>query len=151
MDSALAMAMGHVVFREFYVERQVPFFTHYAKTYTDMPFLVTLREHEQGGYVADRFLTAADLGSDGGGGRLEDRAHRCEAGARRCPTAPSAFAGADSGVGRWNLDLEGIDPALSLLEQEHEKVEVLLPRFDTHTGRRAASRRAGRCASAAAW
>ena len=38
MDSALAMALGQVVFKEFYVDRQVPYFTHYAKTYTDMPF-----------------------------------------------------------------------------------------------------------------
>ncbi len=30
------------------------------KTYTDLPFLVTLRDRDDG-YVPDRFLTAADL------------------------------------------------------------------------------------------
>jgi nitrate reductase alpha subunit len=45
-DGALAMAMGHVILSEFFRDRQVPYFTGYAKTYTDLPFLVTLRERE---------------------------------------------------------------------------------------------------------
>ena len=47
------------------------------------------------------------------------------------PNGSLGFRWSESGVGRWNLDLEGADPALTLLELEHEKVEVLLPRFDT--------------------
>ena len=43
-DGALAMAMGHVVLTEFFRDRQVPYFTDYVKTYTDAPFLVTLRQ-----------------------------------------------------------------------------------------------------------
>ena len=39
------MAMGHVILSEFFRDRQVPYFTDYVKTYTDLPFLVTLREH----------------------------------------------------------------------------------------------------------
>ena len=42
-DGALAMAMAHVVFREFHVERTVPWFDDYVKRTTDLPFLVTLR------------------------------------------------------------------------------------------------------------
>ena len=60
-DGALAMAMAHVILKEFYVERQVPYFERYARENTDLPFLVTLRERE-GAYVADRFLRASDLG-----------------------------------------------------------------------------------------
>ena len=45
-DGALAMAMTHVVFREFHVERTVPWFDEYVKRTTDLPFLVTLRERE---------------------------------------------------------------------------------------------------------
>ena len=41
-DGALAMAMGHVILKEFYVERQVPYFERYARENTDLPFLVTL-------------------------------------------------------------------------------------------------------------
>jgi nitrate reductase alpha subunit len=131
MDSALAMAMGHVVFKEFYIERQVPFFAHYAKTYTDMPFLVTLREHEKGGYVAERFLTAADLGSEAEAAAWKTVLLDANSGRVTVPNGSLGFRWGDAGVGHWNLDLEGVDPALTLLEQDHEKVEVLLPRFDT--------------------
>ncbi len=41
-DGALAMAMGHVILKEFYVDRQVPYFERYARENTDLPFLVTL-------------------------------------------------------------------------------------------------------------
>jgi nitrate reductase alpha subunit len=35
-DAALAMAMGHVILTEFFRDRQVPYFTGYVKTYTDL-------------------------------------------------------------------------------------------------------------------
>ena len=38
-DGALGMAMGHVILKEFYVERQVPRFVEYVKQYSDLPFL----------------------------------------------------------------------------------------------------------------
>jgi len=60
-DAALAMAMGHVILREYLVEREVPFFRDYVGQYTDLPFLVTLVPHESGGLVPGKFLTAADL------------------------------------------------------------------------------------------
>ena len=41
-DGALAMAMGHVILSEFFVDRQMPYFSDYVKKYTDLPFLVTL-------------------------------------------------------------------------------------------------------------
>jgi nitrate reductase alpha subunit len=34
-DAALAMAMGHVMLKEFFVEREVPFFSDYVRQYTD--------------------------------------------------------------------------------------------------------------------
>ena len=61
-DAALAMAMGHVILKEFYVERQVPYFTGYARQFTDLPLLVTLRERDDA-YVPDRFLRASDIGA----------------------------------------------------------------------------------------
>ena len=36
------MAMGHVVLKEFFVDREMPRFVDYCKQYTDLPFLVTL-------------------------------------------------------------------------------------------------------------
>src|SRR3546814_6275874 len=39
-DAALAMAMGHVILKEFHIERQAPYFADYCRRYTDMPMLV---------------------------------------------------------------------------------------------------------------
>ncbi|MFG6113875.1 nitrate reductase subunit alpha [Halobacillus sp. MO56] len=60
MDSALAMAMTHVILQEFYIDRHVPYFDFYAKTYTDLPYLITLKNTKHG-LKADRFLRASDL------------------------------------------------------------------------------------------
>jgi len=139
MDGALALAMGHVVFKEFYVDREVPFFTQYAKRFTDMPFLVTLRETGDG-YTPDRFLTAHDLGSDDEAAAWKTVVFDAAAGRPAVPNGSLGFRWSASGVGRWNLDLGEIDPALTLHDgaahaaagaEDVERVEVLLPRFDT--------------------
>lgn len=144
-DSALAMAMGHVVLKEFYVERRVPYFVDYATTYTDLPFLVRLAERD-GGHVPERFLTAADLratpaagppptGEAGPAGDGEAPwktvVWDTTAGGPAVPNGSQGFRWAESGMGLWNLELGGIRPALSLLDQEHTVVQTLLPRFDT--------------------
>ena len=43
-DGALAMAMTHVVLREFFIERSVPYFDYYVRHYTDLPFMLMLEE-----------------------------------------------------------------------------------------------------------
>ncbi|WKB54815.1 nitrate reductase subunit alpha [Eleftheria terrae] len=64
-DAALAMAMGHVVLKEFYFERRSAYFDDYARRYTDLPMLVMLREHtlDDGRtvMVPDRYLRASDF------------------------------------------------------------------------------------------
>jgi anaerobic selenocysteine-containing dehydrogenase len=45
-DAALAMAMGHVILREFHLDRQVPYFEDYCRRYSDMPMLVRLVEQD---------------------------------------------------------------------------------------------------------
>ena len=61
-DAALAMAMGHVILQEFFVDREVPFFPDYVRTYTDLPFLVTPgADARRRAFVPGKFLTAADL------------------------------------------------------------------------------------------
>jgi nitrate reductase / nitrite oxidoreductase, alpha subunit len=126
-DAALAMAMGHVILSEFFRDRQVPYFTGYVKTYTDLPFLVTLREHGDG-WVPDRFLTGADL-ADGGSEHqtvLLDSA----TGEPVMPNGTLASRYAEAGKGRWNLDLGGVDPVLTLHGRHEDAVAVDLPRFD---------------------
>jgi nitrate reductase alpha subunit len=128
-DGALAMAMGHVILTEFFRDRQVPYFTDYVKTYTDLPFLVTLREHDDA-WVPDRFLTAVDLGHDGEGAAHQTVLLDARTGEPSVPNGSLGFRFTESGQGRWNLDLGGVDPVLTLFGRDAEAVPVDLPRFD---------------------
>jgi nitrate reductase / nitrite oxidoreductase, alpha subunit len=131
-DGALAMAMGHVVLKEFYVDRQVPAFVDYAAQYTDLPFLVTLRRRGDA-YVPDHFLTAASLGDTREGAEWKTVLMDSATLEPVVPNGSLGFRHTESGVGRWNLDLEGVDPALSMLGSD-ESVAVDLPRFDVEDG-----------------
>jgi nitrate reductase alpha subunit len=59
-DAALGMAFGHVILREFHLDRQVPYFTEYGRKYTDMAMLVRL-DLQEGRFVPGRQLRASDL------------------------------------------------------------------------------------------
>jgi nitrate reductase alpha subunit len=59
-DAALALAMGHVILKEYHLQRTVPYFADYARRYTDMPFLVRLTERD-GHYIPERLLRASEL------------------------------------------------------------------------------------------
>ncbi len=129
-DAALGMAMGHVILKEFYVQRQVPRFVEYVKKYSDMPFLITLKEKD-GAYVPDKFLCASDLGDDTEGAAFKTVLIDQNSGRAVIPNGSLGFRYSESGKGKWNLDLEGVDPALSLLGAGgSHNVEVHLPRFD---------------------
>ncbi|MGH4007501.1 MAG: nitrate reductase subunit alpha, partial [Pseudonocardiaceae bacterium] len=130
-DAALAMAMGHVILKEFFVDRQTPRFTDYVKRYTDLPFLVTLEERDDA-YVAGKFLTAADLGATGEG--AESKTVLLD-GATGQPVIPNGSLGhrfTHGGEGHWNLDLDGVDPLLTVYDSNAgNTTDVALPRFDT--------------------
>jgi nitrate reductase / nitrite oxidoreductase, alpha subunit len=143
-DAALAMAMGHVILKEFFVDRQSPYFTDYVSKYTDLPLLVRLEEVPASSsgekeYRAGKFLTASDLPAH----EHEENAHfkMVLVDARTDePVVPNGSLGhryGDAGVGRWNLDLGGVEPKLSLFggsEGSESSVLVQLPRFDTPDG-----------------
>jgi nitrate reductase alpha subunit len=137
-DGALAMAMGHVILKEFLVEQRTPFFVDYLARFTDMPFLVTLREKD-GAYLPAKFLTAADLGERGEGAQWKTVLMDGRTGEPAVPNGSLGFRYTDSGAGRWNLDLGEVAPQLTLLGDE--AVEVLLPRFDSPDGTGAVLRR----------
>ncbi len=135
-DAALAMAMGHVMLKEFFVDREVPFFTDYVKQYTDLPFLVRLVRNDDGALTPSKFLTARDIPAESG---AEDAAFRTvlfdkKAGRPAVPNGSLGFRYSGSGEGKWNLDLEGIDPALSVQEVSGESAEILLPCFEQADG-----------------
>ncbi|KAB1143506.1 nitrate reductase subunit alpha [Streptomyces luteolifulvus] len=131
-DAALAMSMGHVILKEFFVDKVTPRFTDYVKRYTDLPFLVTLAEREGGvGYVPGKFLTAADLGETGEGAEFKTVLLDADG----APVVPGGSLGhrfTDSGQGKWNLDLGEVDPLLSLHSpgRAPDALTVALPRFD---------------------
>ena len=60
-DSALAMAMGHVILKEFHLDNPSDYFLNYCRRYTDMPMLVLLDEQADGRVVPGRMLRASDL------------------------------------------------------------------------------------------
>jgi nitrate reductase alpha subunit len=62
-DAALAMAMCHVILREFHLDRGVPYFDDHACRYTDLPMLVRLVKQGDT-YVPERLLRAEDFGGD---------------------------------------------------------------------------------------
>ncbi|MDT8320904.1 MAG: nitrate reductase subunit alpha [Xanthomonadales bacterium] len=64
-DSAMAMAMGHVILKEWHLEGKSEYFDDYVRRYTDLPMLVLLDEHE-GCRVPGRYLRASDLVGDAG-------------------------------------------------------------------------------------
>ncbi|NCT92273.1 nitrate reductase subunit alpha [Cellulomonas sp. APG4] len=147
-DGALAMAMGHVTLREFFVERRVPYFMDYVTHYTDLPFLVRL-EPDGDAYVPGKFLTAADL--PGAEAHTENAAFKtvlmdARTGAPAVPNGSLGHHYGPDGEGRWNLDLGDVEPQLTLLDPSAassapETVEIALPRFDALDGAADAVRR----------
>ncbi|MGW4843688.1 nitrate reductase subunit alpha [Nocardia brasiliensis] len=138
-DAALAMSMGHVMLKEFFVDKTTARFTDYVKRYTDLPFLITLDERD-GGFVPGKFLTAADLAASGS---VAQGAAEPDAGdefrtvlldADANPVVPNGSLGdrfGASGTGRWNLDLADVDPLLTLHGRTDDAAAVRFPRFDT--------------------
>ena len=61
-DSALLMAMGHVILKEYYLtpNKKSKYFEDYSKTYTDMPCLVIIEKNDTG-FVPGRFLRLSDV------------------------------------------------------------------------------------------
>ncbi|WP_030546881.1 nitrate reductase subunit alpha [Streptomyces albus] len=129
-DGALAMAMGHVVLKEFLVDREVPYFRDYMRRYTDAPFLITLREHGDGSLVPGRFLTAADLGEGGEHPEFKTVLLDETTGEPVVPGGSLGFRWGEQGKGKWNLELGDTVPALTLQDRAEDRVEVSLPRFD---------------------
>lgn len=129
-DGALAMGMGHVILKEFFVDRQAEYFGEYARQFTDMPFLVTLDDHGDGTWRGGAMLRASDLGEQGENSDWKTVLIDSRTGQPVVPNGTIGDRWGDEGVGSWNLDLEGVVPALSLLGEHDELVEVSLPRFD---------------------
>ncbi|EGQ72984.1 nitrate reductase subunit alpha [Actinomyces sp. oral taxon 448] len=137
-DGAMAMAMGHVILKEFHVEGHEPYFLEYMRRHTDAPFLLELDTTSDGtGYVPGRFVTADSVpGVAEGAPKNEFRPLVWDR--QRGPADPGGTLAdrfTPEGEGKWNLLMEGVRPIMSIAELDAtgvsvRGVEVLLPRFD---------------------
>ena len=133
-DAAVAMAMGHVIFKEFHVDNKDKYFTDYCRQFSDMPFLVKLRKQD-GKFVPDRLVRASDFtgnlkhknNPDWKTVALDDKTGEL--------TVPNGSIGFRWGEeGNWNIaetDDKGKDLKLrmSLLKDHDEVVSVSYPYF----------------------
>jgi nitrate reductase alpha subunit len=135
-DSAMALAMGHVMLKEFHLDREVGYFRDYVRRYSDMPMLVLLEPREGGFYAAGRQLRASDL-VDGLGQQNNPEwktiAINEADGELVAPQGSIGFRWGEQG--KWNLESrEGkgqqeVELQLSLLGKHDEVVEVGFPYF----------------------
>ena len=139
-DAALAMALGHVILREFHVERTVPYFEDYCRRFTDMPLLVKLVRRGEF-YVPDRYVRASDF--PGALGQTNNPEWKTVAideasGHVVCPHGSIGYRwGQDvrADLGKWNLESRDgatgaeIRPALSLAKRHDEVLPVAFPYF----------------------
>lgn len=134
-DTALWMAVNHVILKEFHSDRQVPYFVNYLKRYTDGPFLVVL-EKDGDGYRAGRLLRANRVARyrevENGDWKL--LVYDQKSGQPRMPKGTVGFRWGQE-KGKWNLKMEDglddspIDPALTFLGQHDGVFQVSFHEF----------------------
>jgi nitrate reductase alpha subunit len=137
-DAAFAMAMGHVILREFFLDRQVPYFQDYTRRYTDMPMLIRLRQDGER-WVSDRYVRQSDLPdapkSDRAAWKTVATAE--ETGELTVPQGSIGYRwpGEGEAKGLWNLEPkdgetgEEVRLALSLIDRHDGVVSVAFPYF----------------------
>ncbi|BBL70911.1 nitrate reductase subunit alpha [Methylogaea oryzae] len=133
-DAALAMAFGHVILKEFHIDRQSEYFTRYARENTDLPFLVLLKQQNDY-WVQDRFLRASDF--DGALGQANNPDWKTVAydDATGDIVAPNGSIGFRWGeTGRWNIAPQADDGKarqlrLSLIDARDDVAAVGFPYF----------------------
>ncbi len=139
-DAALGMAMGHVILKEFHVERTVPYFDDYVRRYTDLPLLVTLEKQGER-YVPGRYLRASDFADRLGHDNSPEWKTVGFDEAAGEPVAPQGSIGhrwgpkIESDLGKWNLEQKDgasgreVKLALSLLERRDAALPVAFPYY----------------------
>jgi len=134
-DAAVAMAMGHVILKEFYVDKQSEYFNEYVRKYSDMPFLVML-DKKDGRWVPGRTLRASDFADQLDHENNSDWKPLVFDELSQQVVVPNGTIGARWGdQGKWNLeeknqhDGSDIKPLLSFLDRSDEVLPVAFPYF----------------------
>lgn len=127
-DAALAMAMGHVILKEFHLDKPSEYFQDYVRRLTDMPMLVRLKEDGQG-FQPEYFLRASEL--DGNFGEEKNPDWKVLAwdeisDGLMVPNGSVGFRW--DGSQKWNLETraqgQDVKAALSLKERADDVVNV---------------------------
>jgi len=119
-DGAFWMAVNHVMLKEYYVDRQVPYFQNYLRENSDSAFLVQLDSGPQGHYRPGRYLRAAQLGATKDLENAEWKMCVLD-GKREAPCVPTGQVGHrwQEQKGQWHIKQEDsvtgepIEPVLS--------------------------------------
>lgn len=129
-DAALAMAMGHVILKEFHVDKPSEYFSDYIRRLTDMPMLVCLKEGENNkGYLPEYFLRASQLDNSFGEDKNPDWKVLAVDGKTGNLVVPNGSVGFRwDGSQKWNLETkaqgEDVRTTLSLKEYADDVVKV---------------------------
>ena len=129
-DTALWMAVNHVILKEYHHDRKVPYFDNYVKNYTDAPFLVELTGDAANGYSAGQLLRANRLSryADVENGDWKMLMMDQQTGGPKMPKGTVGYRWGKKG--KWNLtmadglDDSPIDPVLSFFEKHDEVLQV---------------------------
>ena len=136
-DGAFWMAVGHVILKEFYHDRQVPYFVDYVKRTTDCPMLVELQK-EGDTYTPGKFMRAnrIDPYKDVENGDwkfliFDENTKK--------PVMPKGSVGHrwQKKHGDWNLNYEdgendaSFSPMLSVIDDREDAFDVQFTEFST--------------------
>lgn len=138
-DAALGMAMGHVILKEFYLDRQTPYFYQYARKYTDLTFLVKL-EKRDGYFVPGKLFRASETGESLAAASNADWKPVIWDEISHNFVVPNGTIGSRWDQSKkWNLEMldsntgKEISPVLTVMGQQDEVVEVAFPYFGGET------------------
>lgn len=133
-DGAFWQAITHVLLKEFYIDREVPYFIDYLKKYSDTPFLVKI-EKDGNAHKGGKLLRANEIEEykDIENGDWKFIQIDNNTGSFIVPKGASGHRWDKQETGKWNTKLENTidnkeyDPKLSIID---EKDDVLMTAFD---------------------
>ncbi|KZK88874.1 Respiratory nitrate reductase 1 alpha chain [Pseudovibrio sp. Ad5] len=135
-DAALAMAMGHVILREYHLDRQAKYFEDYCRKYSDMPLLVRLIKKD-GKYIPERLLRASEFADKlGEENNPEWKTVALDRKSKKIVVPHGSIGFRWGEKGKWNLEErdgagKDTDLAMSFIDKaDHDEVaDVAFPYF----------------------
>ena len=135
-DGAFWSAINHVLLKEFYVDREVPYFIDYIKKYSDMPFLVKI-EKDGDEYKSGRLLRAGELEAykDIENGEWKFIQIDKDSGEFVVPKGTVGHRWDKQDTGKWNtkqensIDDKPYDPILTLIDNADDVIEATFEEF----------------------